>query len=48
MKIQLAVTCAAILFMSANGDAAYKCVIDGKTTYQERPCDDDVKKKGSE
>jgi hypothetical protein len=39
---------AATLLLSANVHAAYKCVVDGKTTYQERPCDDDVKRKGGE
>lgn len=40
----------AILLSAVSNDsvAAYKCVVDGKTTYQERPCDEDVKKKGGE
>lgn len=36
------------LFASAHGHAAYKCVVEGRTTYQERPCDSDVRKKGGE
>ena len=48
MKIRTAAGCAVALMLATNANAAYKCVVDGKTTYQERPCDDDVKKKGSE
>ncbi len=46
MKSQMLSGCVAALLMSANAHAAFKCVVDGKTTYQERPCDDDVQKKG--
>lgn len=28
--------------------AIFKCTVDGKATYQEKPCDDDVKRKGGE
>jgi hypothetical protein len=48
MNIQSLTACALAVLMSANAHAAYKCVVDGKTTYQERPCDDDIKKKGGE
>lgn len=48
MKVQIAACCAAALLLSANVHAAYKCVVDGKTTYQERPCNDEVKKQGKE
>ncbi len=33
---------------AAPAHAAYKCVVDGTTTYQERPCDQDIRKKGGE
>ncbi len=46
MNIQIAAGCAAALLLGGNAHAAYKCVADGKTTYQERPCDDEIKKKG--
>lgn len=46
MKIQMLSACAAALLLSTSALAAFKCVVDGKTTYQERPCDDDVQKKG--
>jgi hypothetical protein len=36
------------LLISLPAEAAYKCVVDGTVTYQERPCDQDVKKKGGE
>ena len=39
---------AAFCLVSAHAHAAYKCVVDGRTTYQERPCESDVKKKGGE
>lgn len=48
MKAKTVATCTAALLLSANVQAAYKCVVDGKTTYQERPCNDEVKKQGSE
>jgi|GEM_PF-2748682 len=38
----------AAVMLASPAHAAFKCVVEGKTTYQERPCDDDVKKKGSE
>ncbi len=47
MKTTVILGLAAVL-TSTNLYAAYKCVVDGKTTYQERPCDADVKKKGGE
>ena len=28
--------------------AIFKCTVDGKATYQEKPCDEDVRKKGGE
>ena len=48
MKLHTAALCAAALLLSATAQAAYKCVVDGKTTYQERPCNDEVKAQGSE
>lgn len=36
------------LLLSMNAHAAYKCVVDGQTTYQERPCGNDVKNRGGE
>jgi len=39
---------AAAMLLAPPAHAAFKCVVDGQTTYQERPCNDDVKKKGSE
>lgn len=39
---------AAALLTGTPVQAAYKCVVDGRTTYQERPCDNDVRKKGGE
>ncbi len=48
MNLPLAATCAAALMLSFQPQAAYKCVVDGKTTYQERPCNDEVKKQGIE
>lgn len=39
---------AVALLASNHVHSAYKCVVDGRTTYQERPCDNDVRKKGGE
>lgn len=39
---------AVTLLSGTHAHAAYKCVVDGRTTYQERPCDNDVKRKGGE
>lgn len=39
---------AVALFASPQLHAAYKCVVEGRTTYQERPCDTAVRNKGGE
>lgn len=36
----------AVLVPNAALAASYKCVIDGKTSYQDRPCGDDVNARG--
>jgi hypothetical protein len=41
------VACAATLFIGSNAYAAYKCVVDGTTAYQERPFDDELKKRAA-
>lgn len=39
---------AALLLLTANLHAAYKCVVDGRTSYRERPCDNEVRSRGGE
>jgi hypothetical protein len=46
-KIFRAAACASI-FATLPAHAAYKCTVDGKTTYQDAPCADDVKQKGGQ
>ena len=36
---------AASMLLASPAHAAFKCVVDGETTCQERPGDDDVKKR---
>jgi len=42
----IAVLFIGVLVPDAVVAASYKCVIDGKTTYQDRPCGDDVSTRG--
>jgi hypothetical protein len=36
------------LLITMPATAAFKCTVDGKTTYQETPCSDDVKTRGAQ
>ncbi len=45
LTITLAITTLILSFPAA---AAFKCTVDGKTTYQETPCNDDVKTRGAQ
>jgi hypothetical protein len=45
LSVTLAITTLILSFPAA---AAFKCTVDGKTTYQETPCSDDVKTRGAQ
>lgn len=48
MRIVTIAFLAAATWIALPAHAIFKCTVDGKATYQEKPCDEDVKKKGGE